>query len=125
MSFGFVYIMTNESLPNLYKIGYTTKSPAARAKELSRTNIPNNYYVIAYAEYEDVEVAEKEYHLRYADKRFKQNKEFFEFTPEEVWKVVDFMSEEGNSFSQCDGIDYVNAIYLKDIKEKEKQDGKS
>ena len=125
MSYGFVYVMANESLPNLYKIGYTTKSPMARANELSRTNIPNDYYVVAYAEYENVEVAEKEYHLRYANKRFKKNKEFFEFTPEEVWKIVDFMSEEGYSFSKCDGIDLVNAIYLKDLEEKEKQDGKN
>lgn len=125
MSYGFVYVMVNESLPNLYKIGYTTKSPMARANELSRTNIPHQYYVVAYAEYENVELAEKEYHAKYASHRLKQNKEFFKFTPEEVWQLVDFMDEEGYSFSKCDGMDYVNAIYLKDRDEKEKQDGKN
>jgi len=31
---GWVYVMTNKSMPGLVKIGYSTKDPSARADEL-------------------------------------------------------------------------------------------
>lgn len=38
---GWVYILSNEYMPGIYKIGMTTNSPEARAKELSSaTGVP-------------------------------------------------------------------------------------
>ena len=34
-----IYILVNESLPNLIKIGFTTRDPQARADELFTTSV--------------------------------------------------------------------------------------
>ena len=44
---GWVYVLTNEAMPGLVKIGYTMKDPAIRAEDLSReTGIPMPFVVI-------------------------------------------------------------------------------
>lgn len=43
---GWVYIITNKSMPGLLKIGYTMKDPRSRAKELEGTGIPTPYEVV-------------------------------------------------------------------------------
>jgi len=42
---GWVYVITNASMPDLVKIGYSTKDPNLRAGELSSTGIPHPYMV--------------------------------------------------------------------------------
>ena len=43
---GWVYVLTNEAMPGLVKIGYTMKDPAIRAKDLSyETGVPIPYDV--------------------------------------------------------------------------------
>jgi hypothetical protein len=44
-SFGFVYILTNDMMPDLVKIGLTTALPEDRAKELFNTGVPNSFNV--------------------------------------------------------------------------------
>lgn len=40
---GWVYIIVSESMPNLLKVGYSTKDPDIRAKELENTGNPCKY----------------------------------------------------------------------------------
>lgn len=42
---GWVYIITNKSMPGLVKIGYTMKDPELRAAELYNTGSPHPYKV--------------------------------------------------------------------------------
>lgn len=42
---GWVYVITNRAMPNLVKIGFSTKDPAMRAAELAGTGIPFPYEV--------------------------------------------------------------------------------
>ena len=42
---GWVYVQTNQSLPGLVKIGFSTKEPAIRAVQLSGTGLPYPYVV--------------------------------------------------------------------------------
>lgn len=42
---GWVYVMTNESMPGLVKVGYSTKDPSLRASELDGTGLPTPYCV--------------------------------------------------------------------------------
>ena len=42
---GWVYVISNKSMPGLLKIGYSTKDPILRAKELSGTGLPHPYWV--------------------------------------------------------------------------------
>lgn len=48
---GYVYIISNESFPDLLKIGFTKNSPHYRAQELYTTGLPKpfiveNYYFV-------------------------------------------------------------------------------
>jgi hypothetical protein len=43
----YVYILTNESLPGIVKIGMTTKKPSERAAELHTTGVPTPFIVFA------------------------------------------------------------------------------
>lgn len=40
MSKGYVYVMTNEAMPGLVKVGFTDRDPEIRAKELESTGVP-------------------------------------------------------------------------------------
>ena len=43
---GWVYVLTNEAMPGLVKVGYTMKDPAIRAEDLSKeTGIPMPFVV--------------------------------------------------------------------------------
>ena len=43
---GWVYVITNKAMPNLVKIGYSTKDPALRARELAGTGTPHPFQVV-------------------------------------------------------------------------------
>jgi len=72
---GFVYIMTNDSMPDLIKVGMTTKIPTERAKELEGTGHPKPFVVQYCALFDDMSLAEKNAHL--ALFRYRDGKEFF------------------------------------------------
>ncbi len=75
---GYVYILVNSSLPNLVKVGYTTKSPTERASELSSTGVPNKF-IVAYSVFvSDCVEVERLIHDLLKDCRHNQDREFFE-----------------------------------------------
>jgi T5orf172 domain len=43
---GWVYVIANQALPGLLKIGFSTKDPALRALELDSTGVPHPYVVV-------------------------------------------------------------------------------
>ena len=72
---GFVYIMTNDSMPGIIKVGMSTKVPTERAKELEDTGLPMSYVVQYYAFFDDMRQAEKKAHNELS--KYHYNKEFF------------------------------------------------
>jgi len=42
---GWVYIITNKTMPGLLKVGYSSKDPILRAKELAQTGLAHPYVV--------------------------------------------------------------------------------
>ena len=42
---GFIYILKNPSMPNIYKVGYTTNNIYQRLKELNTTGVPNKFII--------------------------------------------------------------------------------
>jgi hypothetical protein len=42
---GWVYVISNEAMPGLLKVGFSTKDPHLRARELSHTGSPRPYIV--------------------------------------------------------------------------------
>lgn len=75
---GYVYILLNSSLPNMVKIGRTTKPPELRATELSSTGTPGRFIVAYSVLVENCVEVEAEMHAIYAARRHTNNREFFE-----------------------------------------------
>lgn len=56
---GYLYVLINESMEGIVKIGYTTRSPRLRASELSSpTGVPTPFISVYTKEFKDVESAE-------------------------------------------------------------------
>lgn len=88
MSYGFVYLMANDSFDGLYKIGFTNKSPMQRAQELSNTSSPSDFYVLAYAECYCPNEYERSLHSSFSEKRFNANREFFSLDENDLKEIV-------------------------------------
>ena len=75
---GWVYVLSNESLDGLVKIGFSTKDPKSRAKELSGdTGVPTPFIVEYEMLVEDPHSCEQRAHDLLDDKRVNQRREFF------------------------------------------------
>jgi Fe2+ transport system protein B len=75
---GWVYVLTNEAMPGLVKVGQTYKTPEIRAQELSsETGVAAQYVVVYKAFVSNYDQVEKVVHdkLKSAGKHY--NKEFF------------------------------------------------
>lgn len=77
-TFGFIYILSNPSMPDFKKIGRTERHPEIRAAELSKhTGIPTKFDVIFYVEVSDMFAAETKLHAALSQFRFHNDREFF------------------------------------------------
>lgn len=72
---GWVYIIENVSMPHILKIGFSTKDPMLRAKELSGTGFPHPFHVVFDVLVEDPRSVEQAAHSVLASKR--EGKEWF------------------------------------------------
>ena len=88
---GYVYVMVNPSLPNMVKIGMTTKDPNERAKELSSaTGVPTPFILVFYKPFRNCYITEQRIHQFLEDKgyRVKNNREFFNISTNFAIDVV-------------------------------------
>ncbi len=86
---GWVYVLTNEAMPGLVKVGQTYKTPEIRAQELSdATGVAAQYVVVYKAFVSNYEQVEKTVHdkLKSAGKHY--NKEFFTCKPFEAIRYI-------------------------------------
>lgn len=80
-----VYILTNEAMPGLIKIGLTTDSLQARLTSLSsHTGVPLPFECYFAAEVKDCARTEKILHQLFADARVNPKREFFRLAPEKA-----------------------------------------
>lgn len=60
---GWVYVLENEAILGRMKIGFTTREPEIRAKELSQpTGVPASYQVVHKRWFADCIAAERDFH---------------------------------------------------------------
>ena len=84
-----VYIITNEAMPDLVKIGITSKPIEERLKELGRaTGIPLPFSCYYAAEVEDAAKLEGVLHEAYKDNRINPKREFFSISPEAARHIL-------------------------------------
>lgn len=88
---GFIYILSNKSMPGIYKVGITTNSVRQRATELSSTGVPTEFSIEKIFEVEQIHLREieKKSHTRLKTKNFHQGKEFFRAPLKEILEVVE------------------------------------
>ena len=89
MSKGFIYIISNEAMPNYYKIGKTERDVKKRIDELFWTNVPVPFDIVYACEVNDMDTIEKHIHSVFSDKRINKNREFFEIDPDKVIEVLE------------------------------------
>jgi hypothetical protein len=80
-----VYIMSNPSIPNMYKIGYTKNNPTERAKQLSNSTGVVLPYEVEWAFHcFNGESLEHEVHNALSQYRVNNQREFFQISLEEA-----------------------------------------
>lgn len=85
----YIYILSNETIPNLLKIGFTSENPESRARKISKpTGVAGDFKLEFVFPCFNAHNLEKEIHIFLSSKRYKRNKEFFSITLEEAIKVV-------------------------------------
>lgn len=78
MTIGFVYILDNEYMPDVIKIGCTERSPHERAAELSKgTAVPAPFRVLCYVEVDNFQQVERDMHEWCKNHRISPQREFF------------------------------------------------
>ncbi|WP_251416999.1 MULTISPECIES: GIY-YIG nuclease family protein [Paenibacillus] len=89
MNNGFIYILINESLKGLVKIGKTSISSSERARQLSSsTGVPTPFRVAYEIFSEDCDNIEKTIHLELNDFRVNPNREFFQYPLNKAIEVI-------------------------------------
>ncbi|MCR6657736.1 MAG: GIY-YIG nuclease family protein [Opitutus sp.] len=83
---GIIYLLTNEAMPGLVKIGVTfAESVESRLTQLSAsTSVPLPFECYFAAELEDAERVEKVLHQLFAEQRVNPRREFFRLDPEKA-----------------------------------------
>jgi hypothetical protein len=84
MSEGVIYILVNEAMPNIVKIGKTTTSVEQRMRELDTTGIPLPFECYYAARVEKMDSVERNLHDAFDDKRIRKRREFFEIDPARI-----------------------------------------
>lgn len=84
-----VYVLSNPTMPGIYKIGSTDRTPEDRAREISRsTAIPVDFKVEFAFHCFDGDRLEKEIHTKLYQYRLTGNKEHFRLPLEDVKRVI-------------------------------------
>ena len=86
---GIVYVLTNPAMPDLVKIGMTTREHVdGRMKELYSTGVPVPFECAYACEVEDCEVVEKALHTAFGPNRPNPNREFFTIDKEQAIAIL-------------------------------------
>ena len=85
---GWVYVMSNKAMPNLIKVGFSTKDPELRANELGKgnTGVPHPYNVIYDVLVQNPYQIEQQVHSKLSDKN--EAKEWFRCSASEAVKAI-------------------------------------
>jgi hypothetical protein len=99
MTYGFIYVFSNPSMPGILKIGMTERTPDARLSEANSSDTwrPPTLYKIEFAKkVSDASGKEKTLHilLEQYTERINPRREFFRVSTEEVNKFFDLMDGE-------------------------------
>ena len=93
MNPGYVYILTNSSMPGLIKVGRTSRDVDLRAAELWQTGVPTKFEIYASEKTCDCVQLEAFAHGDLRKHRLNKSREFFRIEPEEAHERLRFWVE--------------------------------
>jgi hypothetical protein len=79
-----VYVLTNEAMPGLTKIGCAVDNLTTRIRGLYGTGVPLPFELFYACEVKDCHFVEKQLHDAFGDHRVSKSREFFRIAPERV-----------------------------------------
>jgi len=95
---GYVYVMTNEHIPDLLKIGMTTRTPEERSAELSSTGVPGRWNVQYSIFVPNCEKIEKKVHKTLNEYRLSEDREFFKI---EISLAIQAIESHAQTLISC------------------------
>lgn len=90
---GWIYVISNKSMPGLVKVGYSTKDPEERAKELDQAGTPHPY-VVEYDILIEGELYQVEQRIHHNLSSCLEGKEWFRCTPEQAVIAIRQVAKE-------------------------------
>jgi len=92
---GIVYVLTNPAMPDLVKIGKTTRgSVDARLNELYSTGVPVPFECVFAGKIRDESKVERAFHTAFGPYRINPKREFFQIDPEQAIALLELMVVE-------------------------------
>lgn len=96
-NYGFVYVLRNECMPGIYKIGMTDRAPSTRCNEIScATAAPLPFEIVCFAEVMNPREVERDLHQAFGAKRLSPDREFFALTGDDFAPLFARLVEEGH-----------------------------
>lgn len=93
---GIVYLLINEAMPGLVKIGKTTRNnPQVRISELYNTSVPVPFECALAVRVENPSAVEQALHKAFEPKRINPNREFFQIEPEHPAALLNLLITMG------------------------------
>lgn len=90
-----VYVLTNEAMPNLVKIGKTTRSDVkTRMNELYSSGVPFQFECAYAVEVDDCSTVEKALHVAFNPNRVNPKREFFSIDPEQAIAILKLLGNK-------------------------------
>lgn len=83
-----VYVVVNDSMPGLVKIGMTLRSMSERLAELNNTSIPVKFEVAKFFICDEPPVIERKIHEHFKNSRINDSREFFRETTDNIERFV-------------------------------------
>jgi hypothetical protein len=90
----FVYILTNEAMPGIIKIGMTTAEIENRMLQLDTTGVPLPFECYYAARVNDQKKVEKALHEAFGDHRVRKTREFFRLDPYKAKVILELVAEQ-------------------------------
>ena len=92
---GTVYLLTNEAMPGLVKIGKTTsEDPQVRMGSLYTTGVPVPFECVLAMKVEDPTAVEHALHIAFGPNRVNPRREFFRIDPEQSVALLKLLGSE-------------------------------
>lgn len=101
MEYGYIYILNNNSMSGLIKIGSTVINAQERAKQISsNTGVPTPFKVAYELYVPNYKEFEKKVHNQLADFRVNPNREFFNYPLYKAIKLIEELNNQSFSTSE-------------------------